>query len=261
MNDWPEPSSTVVSARRVVSAGTRKPFSVTAACVVELADLRTDAHRDAAVGQHDRRESEADAILLILDRDARRSPCEIGIGNSPPARKLAVSPERAVRFGSARIVATPSFAARSSVPSRSRPRRCAEQPASVVSPAVATDVPKRRRSIAAVCGMIVPGLPRPMPNWKPPVVSLRQQVDAHRLEQRPVDLGDADLQHDLQRRRRLQAGDHLRALADIGLGQALRFGDVVGIGDGAGEQARGCSSASPGCSHRALPDGASRRAS
>ena len=29
MNDWPEPSSTVVSARRVVSAGTTKPLSVT----------------------------------------------------------------------------------------------------------------------------------------------------------------------------------------------------------------------------------------
>ncbi len=28
----------------------------------------------------------------------------IGMGNSPPARKLAVSPESAVRFGSARMV-------------------------------------------------------------------------------------------------------------------------------------------------------------
>jgi hypothetical protein len=38
----------------------------------------------------------------------------IGIGNSPPARKLAVSPESAVRFGSARTLIRPSSASASS---------------------------------------------------------------------------------------------------------------------------------------------------
>ena len=42
------------------------------------------------------------------------SDCETGIGNSPPARKLAVSPESAVRFGSASVVTRPSVSARSS---------------------------------------------------------------------------------------------------------------------------------------------------
>ena len=31
------------------------------------------------------------------------SDCATGTGNSPPARKFAVSPERAIRFGSARV--------------------------------------------------------------------------------------------------------------------------------------------------------------
>ena len=69
MNVWPEPSSTVVSARRVVSAGTMKPLSVTEPASLQLAHFGTDAHRDAAVGKDDRSEGEADAILLILDRD------------------------------------------------------------------------------------------------------------------------------------------------------------------------------------------------
>ena len=68
MNDWPEPSSTVVSARRVVSAGTTKPFERDGARVAQLADFRADPHRDAAVAKDDRREGEADTILLVLDR-------------------------------------------------------------------------------------------------------------------------------------------------------------------------------------------------
>ena len=41
---------------------------------------------------------------------------EIGTGNSPPARKLAVSPDCAVRFGSARIVMSWSAASASTMP-------------------------------------------------------------------------------------------------------------------------------------------------
>ena len=43
------------------------------------------------------------------------SDCEIGIGNSPPARKLAVSPDRATRIGSASVVTRPVVSPRFSV--------------------------------------------------------------------------------------------------------------------------------------------------
>jgi hypothetical protein len=39
----------------------------------------------------------------------------IGMGNSPPARKLAVWPLSAVRFGSASVVISPSWASALSV--------------------------------------------------------------------------------------------------------------------------------------------------
>src|SRR2546430_12195167 len=54
---------------------------------------------------------------------------DTGIGNSPPARKLAVSPDSAVRFGSARLRARPrcsSALIRTSMvvpPARMRPSR------------------------------------------------------------------------------------------------------------------------------------------
>ena len=40
----------------------------------------------------------------------------MGTGNSPPARKLAVSPESAVRFGSARTLIRPSRSSASMMP-------------------------------------------------------------------------------------------------------------------------------------------------
>ena len=64
------------------------------------------------------------------------SDCEIGTGNSPPARKLAVSPESAVRFGSASVVTRPSVSPRSSVPSRSRPSRWPAAPSVVPTDAM-----------------------------------------------------------------------------------------------------------------------------
>ena len=45
---------------------------------------------------------------VIAASPAAEAPlCATSIGNSPPARKLAVSPDRAMRFGSARVLATP----------------------------------------------------------------------------------------------------------------------------------------------------------
>ena len=57
------------------------------------------------VAVDDRREVQADAELLELDGDAMFAPepWAIGIGNSPPARKLASLPLSATRFGSARL--------------------------------------------------------------------------------------------------------------------------------------------------------------
>ena len=56
------------------------------------------------------------------------------------------------------------------------------------------------------------------------------------LDHGAVHFGDADLEHDLKRSRRLEAVDTCVPGADIGLDEALGFGRVVGRGDGAGEQ-------------------------
>ena len=69
MKLWPEPSSTVVSARRVVSAGTWVPPDRHRAGSRQLRHFGTDPQRDAPVGQHRRGIGQADAILLVLDRD------------------------------------------------------------------------------------------------------------------------------------------------------------------------------------------------
>ena len=94
------------------------------------------------------------------------SPVLIRIGNSPPARKLAVSPERAVSVGSARITARPLCSARLSVESRSNPRSFPAKP-NVVAAAGELNVPLTPLEPA----VIVPASPRERPNWKPPVRS------------------------------------------------------------------------------------------
>ena len=105
---WPSRSSTVVEARRTISAGTEMPLPTATRVVgVDLADLRLDLEIDQAVAEHGRREGKADAVFLVVDGDlAERTP-DTGIGYSPPARKLAVSPDSATRLGSARLRATP----------------------------------------------------------------------------------------------------------------------------------------------------------
>ena len=65
------------------------PPVVTLADRIDLADFRAYFQADAVIGEHGRREVELDAELLELDRD-RTVCCETGIGNSPPAIKLAV---------------------------------------------------------------------------------------------------------------------------------------------------------------------------
>ena len=107
MNDWPEPSSTVVSARRVVSAGTVNPFRVTAPEFdSSLTSGRTRIEMRPSLSTIGVKAKPTPYCLYSIV--TAPSAWLTGIGNSPPARKLAVSPESAVRFGSARIETRPS---------------------------------------------------------------------------------------------------------------------------------------------------------
>src|SRR5437868_41434 len=139
MNDWPEPSSTVVSARRVVSAGTTKPLSLTEpASLSSLTSGRTRIEmRPSArtIGVNARPTPYCLYSIVVAP-----SAWLTGIGNSPPARKLAVSPDKAVRFGSARMLTRPSSAAMSSAPARFRPRNLPAAP-SVLPPVIALTIP------------------------------------------------------------------------------------------------------------------------
>ena len=118
----PEGISTVVSARRVLIDGM--------VCVVRSVAL-TDCVSVSALSL-DSSDTSVSTLRLILPSDMttgvkfRPTPNFLnwiwvwqfrvvgsqvkpeGIGNSPPARKFAVSPEIAVRFGSANVRITPA---------------------------------------------------------------------------------------------------------------------------------------------------------
>ena len=107
-NVWPSFSSIVVVERALGEA--RDDEAVEADTrVVKSRSLTSgrDLQADPAVAQHDRHEVQPHAELAVLDRDRRRRrrrrPAATGIGNSPPARKLASCPLMATRFGSARM--------------------------------------------------------------------------------------------------------------------------------------------------------------
>ena len=90
-NDCPSRSSTSVSARRVVSAGMRKPSSVMPlAKSSALTSGRTFRRMTspAMVGLKFRRMPNS----LNTTVTAPVAPCTTGTGNSPPARKLASWP-------------------------------------------------------------------------------------------------------------------------------------------------------------------------
>ena len=59
----------MVEARRTISGGTAMPADRHRVAEVELADLRLDLHVDQAAAQHGRREGQADAVALVVDRD------------------------------------------------------------------------------------------------------------------------------------------------------------------------------------------------
>ena len=84
--------------------------------------------------------------------------------------------------------------------------------------------------------VIVPGLPRPMPNRKPPRAVAAEKIGADLAHEGAVDLGDPDLEHDLLRRRRAQAADHLGVSPTKAWTSRSASAASVGLGDGAGEE-------------------------
>ena len=108
---WPLPNSTVVSARRTVSAGIVSVPPAIGTLTAPLVESSLTSGRtrrlsrlgDSTVGTTARLTPNCLNSTVIVVVPLLVLPA-IGIGNSPPARKLAVSPDCAVRFGSARMV-------------------------------------------------------------------------------------------------------------------------------------------------------------
>ena len=195
----------MVSARRVVSAGTLKPLRrMLPSFDSSLTSGRTRIEMRPSASTLGVKARPTPYCLYSMVTEP--SACEIGTGNSPPARKLAVSPESAVRFGSARIVTRPSLAARSSAPMRSRPNSLPAAP-SVVAPARPVK-PLLTAGVSPAAGEPkVPALPWPTPNWKPLVESRDSRLTPICLTTLRLTSAMRTLQVDLQRRRRLQAVD------------------------------------------------------
>src|SRR6266404_2292759 len=110
---WPLASSTVVLARLTVNPGTTCPEMRT--LLVKSSWLTSGWTRmlmrlpASSVGVKER------PTPKFLNSTVMTVPPPLldwgtGTGNSPPARKLAVSPDKAVRLGSARTVTSPSVA-------------------------------------------------------------------------------------------------------------------------------------------------------
>ena len=113
---WPSRSSTVVVARRVIRPGIEKPEMMTDV-VLSMAltsGLTTRLMRSLpiTVGVKDRLTPNGLNSTVIVVPPASVS-WATGTGNSPPARKLAVSPDRAMRLGSARVLSRPFFSSAS----------------------------------------------------------------------------------------------------------------------------------------------------
>src|ERR1700686_1529180 len=103
----PEGTSSVVSARRVLTPGT--PLTVSCGSISETSvfTFRLMRPSDSTTGVNDRptpnclNEGWAGVVVGPTTTGG-------GIGNSPPARKDADSPEIAVRVGSAKVWTTPA---------------------------------------------------------------------------------------------------------------------------------------------------------
>ena len=109
---WPLPSSTVVSARRTVRAGMVMTLLVNPSgteIAPSLESWLTSGRTCRLIRSSPTKVGvKASETPNFLNSTITLSSSGTRIGNSPPARKLAVSPETAVRFGSARMLISPS---------------------------------------------------------------------------------------------------------------------------------------------------------
>ncbi len=108
----PSRSSTVVLARRVCRPGTRRLLmTIDALGSIELTSGATSmlmTPSASTVGVNARLTPNGlNWTEMAIPLSPPPLPCATGIGNSPPARKLAVSPDRATSVGSASVVTTP----------------------------------------------------------------------------------------------------------------------------------------------------------
>jgi hypothetical protein len=91
--DWPSRSSTSVAARRVDSAGIRKPASCRPFAKSRvLTSGWTFSRIMSPVMVGTNLSLTPNSFHWMLTVAAAPSPCAIGTGNSPPARKLASCP-------------------------------------------------------------------------------------------------------------------------------------------------------------------------
>ena len=203
----PDGISTVVSARRVliegmVRTGPSRALQRHGVFGRQVGHFRHHLQADAAFRQHHRREDQAHAEFLEIDlrlADRRRlvvshdSP--LGIGNSPPATKLAVSPEIAVRFGSASVRITPA---------RSIARSVA---------VMLFHVPV----VGGVAERLTGGgerILRVEVHHGGAVIEAAAEVDAELLDHVALHFGDRHLEHDLVASAHGDAVDHLGVVAD-----------------------------------------------
>ena len=130
----PSRSSTTVLARRVCRPGMRRPLmTIDAEGSIELtsgATTRLMTPSASTVGVKARLTPNGlnSTVILLPPPPAAPPPLPwlTEIGNSPPARKLAVSPDKATSVGSARVVTRPLFSSASSeattfAPSKPKP--------------------------------------------------------------------------------------------------------------------------------------------
>ena len=117
----PSRSSSVVLARRVWSPGMRSPLTtIDADGSIELtsgATTKLITPSASTVGVNARLTPNGlnSTVMLLEALPPPPPPWLTGIGNSPPARKLAVSPDSATSVGSASVVITPLVSSASSV--------------------------------------------------------------------------------------------------------------------------------------------------
>ncbi len=168
----PSRSSTVVLARRVWRPGTRMPLTVTEALAsIELTSGATSmliTPSASTVGVKARLTPNSLNSTEIASPPS--PPWATGIGNSPPARKLAVSPDSATSVGSARVVTTPLRSSAFNVALISRPaiekKRAKIPNASVIEPSRSTpSLVSPSPSESPTSGVNVE--PLPMTPWKP----------------------------------------------------------------------------------------------